>query len=54
MKYFPKRYASGDMSFEKITRSVKSYQGHLKHGNTWRLRKHVYNNTTLSKENVYE
>ena len=44
MKSFQKRYAEGQVTFEEITRSVRSYNGHLRHGDTWRLRKHIYGN----------
>lgn len=35
--------------FDEITQSVRSYNGHLKHGHTWKLRKHIYSNTIFTK-----
>ena len=37
------------VSFEEITRSVRSYNGHLKHGDTWHLRKHIYDNLVFAR-----
>ena len=47
MKNFQKFYSEGKITFEEITRSVSSYNGHLKHGHTWKLRKHVYGKTVF-------
>ena len=49
MKYYQKRYAANNISFEEITRSVRSYNGHLQYGHTWKLRKHIYNNLVLTR-----
>lgn len=49
MKNFRERYAKNQVSFEEITRSVRSYNGHLKHGDTWHLRKHIYDNLVFSR-----
>jgi retron-type reverse transcriptase len=49
MKNFQKRYAKNQVTFEEITRSVKSYNGHLRHGDTWHLRKHIYDNLVFTK-----
>lgn len=57
MKCFQKQYANNQISIDEITRSVRNYNGHLKHGDTWKLRKHIYNNlvfTRTSKGDYYE
>lgn len=41
LKRFEKQYANGKITYEEIKRSLVSYQGHLKHGHTYKLRKHV-------------
>lgn len=47
MKAFVKKYYDGEMTFDDINRSVQSYNGHLKHGHTFRLRRHVFNKMKL-------
>lgn len=49
LKAFRKQYAEGTKTLGEITQSLNSYQGHLKHGHTWKLRKHVYKNFVLSR-----
>ena len=49
MKNFQRRYAKNQVTFEEITRSVRSYNGHLQHGDTWHLRKHIYDNLVFSR-----
>lgn len=49
MKRFQKQYREGRITFDEITQSVRSYNGHLKHGHTWKLRKHIYSNTIFIK-----
>jgi hypothetical protein len=49
MKCYQKRYATNHISFDEITRSVRSYNGHLQYGHTWKLRKHIYNNLVLTR-----
>ena len=49
MKRFQKQYREGRITFDEITQSVRSYNGHLKHGHTWKLRKHIYSNTIFTK-----
>lgn len=39
----------GTKTLGEITQSLNSYQGHLKHRHTWKLRKHVYKNFVLSR-----
>lgn len=40
--------ARNEMSFEDITRSVRSYNGHLMHGHTWKLRKQICSNLVFT------
>ena len=49
MKCYQKRYAANNISFDEITRSVRSYNGHLQYGHTWKLRKHIYNHLVLTR-----
>lgn len=49
LKLYQKQYRQGTKNFEEITRSMKSYQGHLKYGNTYRLRAKVYQSFVLTK-----
>lgn len=51
MKLYQKQYAAGKKTLEEITRSVRSYNGHLKHGHTWKLRKRLYGNLIFTKNN---
>lgn len=32
----------------------RSYNGHLKHGDTWHLRKHIYDNLVFTRETKSE
>ncbi len=45
LKRLQKHYNQGRIELESITLSLNSYCGHLKHGNTWRLRQQVFGNT---------
>ncbi|MGL6201574.1 MAG: reverse transcriptase domain-containing protein [Lachnospiraceae bacterium] len=49
MKLYQRQYAAGEKTLEEITQSVRSYNGHLKCGDTWRLRKHLYSNLIFTK-----
>ena len=49
MKCYQKRYAANNISFAEITRSIRSYNGHLQYGHTWKLRKHIYNYLVLTR-----
>lgn len=49
MKLNQKKYARNEMSFEDITRSVRSYNGHLMHGHAWKLRKQIYANLVFTR-----
>ena len=49
LKSFQERYRQGEVQLADITRSIASYNGHLKHGHTWKLRKKIYNDFVLTK-----
>lgn len=42
IKAYQKKYESGEMDFDDISKRLKSYRGHLKYGHTYKLRKHIY------------
>lgn len=49
LKAYQKQYSAGEKPLEEITRSVASYNGHLRHGHTWKLKKHVFGKFVLSR-----
>ena len=49
LKAFQEKYRSGEMDFDVIKRSLASYDGHLQHGHTWKLKTKVYGNFVLTK-----
>lgn len=49
MKAFAKKYSEDDITLEEIKRSLAAYNGHLKHGHTWKLKKRVYSGLVLKK-----
>ena len=49
LKAFRKQYGAGKKTFDEITQSLASYNGHLKHGHTWKLRKNTYGKFVLTK-----
>lgn len=53
MKEYQKRYATGTMTIEEVTGSIRSYNGHLQHENTWNLYSEMVF-TRGMKEDVYE
>ncbi|MBR0093634.1 MAG: RNA-directed DNA polymerase [Lachnospiraceae bacterium] len=48
LKAFAKAYSEGEKSFSEIRKSLASYNGHLKHGHTWKLRKKIYGDFVLT------
>ena len=49
LKRFQREYAEGRTDFTAIRRSLVSYNGHLCHGHTWKLRKEIYRHFILSR-----
>lgn len=49
LKSLRKKYAAWEIGLDDIKRSLASYQGHLKHGHTWKLRKNTYSRFVLSR-----
>lgn len=49
LKAFQEKYRSGEMDYDAIRRSLASYNGHLQHGHTWKLKAKVYGNFVLTK-----
>ena len=49
LKAFQEKYRSGEMDYDAIKRSLASYNGHLKHGHTWKLKTKIYGSFVLTK-----
>lgn len=49
LKAFAQKYTAGEMEMEQIKQSVASYNGHLQHGHTWKLKKKVYAKFVLTR-----
>ena len=49
LKKFEEEYRQGTKSFEDIKLSMMSYNGHLSHGHTYKLKKKIYGNFALTK-----
>ncbi len=49
LKAFKERYRSGELDFDAIKQRLASYDGHLKHGHTWKLKTKVYSGFVLTK-----
>ena len=49
LRKFQKEYAEGRTDAAAIRRSLVSYNGHLRHGHTWKLRKKIYGSFVLSR-----
>lgn len=50
LKAFQHKYADGEMELEQIKQSIASYNGHLQHGHTWKLKKKIYSGFVLTKK----
>ncbi|MBQ6505550.1 MAG: hypothetical protein IJI57_16715 [Flexilinea sp.] len=48
LKKYKEEYRIGKRSSEEIRRSIASYNGHLSHGHTWKLRKKVMGSFVLT------
>ena len=49
LKKFKEEYREGRKSFEDVSRSIVSYNGHLSHGHTYKLKKKVMSKFVLTK-----
>lgn len=49
VKKFNRGYSEGTMSYVQINRSISSWVGHAKHGNTYNLRKRILGNLNLKR-----
>lgn len=49
LKAFQEKYRNGEMELADISRSLASYNGHLSHGHTWKLKENVYGKFVLTK-----
>ena len=49
LKAFQEKYRSGEMDYDAIKRSLASYNGHLSHGHTWKLKTKIYGSFVLTK-----
>ena len=49
LKKFQKLYSQGDITTDKIKMSRASYNGHLRHGHTWKLKKKAYGKFVLTR-----
>lgn len=47
LKYLQFAYASGQMSAHEVAQSLQSWNAHLAHGNTWRLRQQIFSKLDL-------
>ncbi|MBQ9512406.1 MAG: reverse transcriptase, partial [Lachnospiraceae bacterium] len=54
LKAFQKQYQKDEKTFEEIKQSLASYNGHLKHGHTWKLRKKIYGDFVLTHAQAKE
>ncbi len=48
LKKFQQQYSQGEIIADKIKQSLASYNGHLKHGHIWKLKKKVYGKLNLT------
>lgn len=51
MKKLQEDYAQGLIELDSVKASMASFKGHLKHGNTYRLKAKLYQNFTLCLKN---
>jgi retron-type reverse transcriptase len=42
-------YATGQISRQQVTQSVRSWMAHLEHGDTWQLREHIFANLVFTR-----
>ena len=49
LRKLQKDYAEGKINVEDIKRSLNSWESHLKHGDTWRLRKQIFSSLVFTR-----
>jgi RNA-directed DNA polymerase len=49
LKSFKEKYRQNQIELADISRSIASYNGHLSHGHTWKLKQKVYGDFVLTK-----
>ncbi|MEL4897220.1 RNA-directed DNA polymerase [Crocosphaera sp. Alani8] len=49
LKQLQKNYAQGNIEIQDIKRSLNSWEAHLKHGDTWRLRQQIFNSLVFTR-----
>ncbi len=49
LKRLKKHYATGRITFERLTQSIRSWAAHLKHADTWRLRQDIFKSLVFTK-----
>ena len=49
LKQMQKDYAEGELSLSKLIERLQSWEAHLVHGDTYRLRKHIFNHWGFSR-----
>ncbi len=50
IKKYNKMYSNGEIDFEKVNRSVQSWLGHIKHANTYNIRKKILASIVLKRK----
>lgn len=50
LKHFAKEYKQGEIELEEIKRSLASYNGHLQHGHTYKLKQKLYADFVMIRE----
>lgn len=49
LRRYQKLYATGHISFERLTQSIQSWAAHLKHADTWQLREDIFSTLVFVK-----
>lgn len=49
LRGYQRAYRTGEMSSEKVRDCIRSWIGHLKHGNTWRLRQRIFTDLVFQR-----
>jgi retron-type reverse transcriptase len=50
LKQLQSDYASGKISLNQVIQCLQSWEAHLKHGTTWRLRQQIFTSLVFSRE----